>query len=87
MHSLWDVITGLEDKECLSFLPELHGIVLCLIIDPECHLLLVWPQEGELPESHMERRTCQRSIFLLNDYNINGTAKGGRVDRIPCFGD
>jgi hypothetical protein len=49
------------------------------IVDAEFDLLLVGSQERELPESHMERRACQRSILLFHNYDIDSTAKGGRV--------
>lgn len=87
LHVLGDGGGGLEDEESLAALAELHGIVLLLIVDLEFDLLVRGAQDLVLSEADVEGRACQAAIFLLNDYHVNGTAQGGRVDGVPALGN
>jgi hypothetical protein len=69
---------------------------------PRSYLFLRSPEELELSKSNMEWGTCQRAcwistrpsearlwrrtIFLFNHNDIDGSAEGSGIDRVPCLG-
>lgn len=84
LHGFRDVVGGLENKEGLAALAQLHGVLLLCAVDLELDLLLRRSEKRELAEADVEGRTRVGAIFLLDDDHINGAAESGRVDRIPC---
>lgn len=41
----------------------------------------------QLDRSPLEKRpTGSQTIFMLNDYHVNGSAQGSRIDGVPCLG-
>lgn len=56
-------------------------------IDPELDLFLVWAQERKLAEADVEGRAGQGAIVALDDNNVNGATKSGRIDRVPGRGN
>lgn len=79
------IVVGLEHKEGLSCVANLHGEGDDFAIDPNLDNLLLRPEDAEFAETHVERRACKVAVGLLDDDDVDCAGEGGGVDLIVEF--